>query len=392
MSQTTADLLTSRVLEAVSEVLGDAPRPVPLHIPTFGGNCWDYVKECLDTGWVSSVGSYVTRFEEDIAAYTGAKHAVAVVNGTAGLHIALMIAGVEPGDEVLSPSLTFVATANAISYCNAVPHFVDVDPVNLGIDPAAIDAYLASDSEMRDDGFCYNKQTGRRIRALCGMHAFGHPFDIEAAAALCAKYNLAFVEDAAESLGSLYKGKHTGTFGQVGVISFNGNKIITTGGGGMIVTDDDELAGRAKHITTTAKQPHRWAYVHDQVGYNYRMPNLNAALGCAQLEQIDQMLESKRALAQRYIDAMGSVEGVSMLVEPADTRSNYWFSSLVLDSEHAPLRDRLLETLCDAKLLVRPVWDPMHTLPMYAQCPRMDLPATEDLASRVINLPSSAGL
>lgn len=380
------------LIDTIQNVLGDIPRPVPLHVPTFKGNCSSYVQECVDTGWVSSVGSYVTKFEEDIAAYTGAKHAVAVGTGTAGLHIALLMAGVERGDEVLCPSLTFVATANAVHYCGAAPHFVDVEAASLGVDAAAIDAYLAEHAEQRDDGGCYNKQTGARIRALLGMHAFGHPFDVDAVAALCDKWGLVFVEDAAESLGSLHQGRHTGTVGKVGVISFNGNKILTTGGGGMVVTNDETLAAWAKHITTTAKRPHRWDYFHDEVGYNYRLPNLNAALGCGQLEMIEETVAAKRDLAERYQQAFAAGTGASMLPEPDGTRSNYWLNVLVLEDALADQRDALLDACCDAGILVRPIWNPMHTLPMYENCPRMPLPVTEHFAQRVINLPSTAGL
>ncbi|MEO0475258.1 MAG: LegC family aminotransferase, partial [Planctomycetota bacterium] len=295
--------IAQSILSAVDDVLIDSARPIPLHVPSFAGKEWDYVKECLDTGWVSSVGAYVTRFEEDMARYTGAKHAIAVGTGTAALHVALLMAGVEPGDEVLCPSLTFVATANAISYCQAVPHFVDIDATTLGIDPAAIRAYTDEHFERRDDGYSYNKQTARRIGALVGMHAFGHPFELDGVVQLCDDLGCPLVEDAAESLGSFYKGKHTGTFGRLGTISYNGNKIITTGGGGMILTDDADLAAQAKHLTTTGKAPHKYEYVHDVVAYNYRMPNLNAAVGCAQLEEIDNLLNMKRSLTQRYIDA-----------------------------------------------------------------------------------------
>lgn len=384
--------VAAEIVQAAGQVLGDTPRPIPLHIPTFNGNEWDYVKECLDTGWVSSVGAYVTRFEEDLAAYTGAKHAIAVSTGTAALHIALLVAGVKPDDEVLCPSLTFVATANAISYCQAVPHFVDVQAKTMGVDPAAIRAYADAHFEKRDDGYSYNKETGRRIGALCGMHAFGHPFDLDGVNALCETLGCPLVEDAAESLGSFVGDKHTGTFGRLGIVSFNGNKIITTGGGGMIITDDDELAAQAKHITTTGKVPHRFAYVHDIVAYNYRLPNLNAALGCAQLEQLDGLLQQKRALAKRYTDAFAGIDGMAILQEPAGTRSNYWFSSLVLDGELADATVPAIEALHDAGLLVRPIWKPMHELPMYAGCPRMPMTVTEDLARRVISLPSSAGL
>ena len=383
--------MIQQLVQTVNMVLGDAPRPVPLHVPNLAGNCSKYVQDCIDTGWVSSVGSYVTRFEEEVAEFTGARFAVAVGTGTSGLHIALLMAGVERGDEVLCPSLTFVATANAIHYCGAVPHFVDVERESLGVDPIAIDAYLGEVAERRDGG-CFSKRTGARIRALIGMHAFGHPFDIPATQEVCAKWGIEFVEDAAESLGSLSGGKHTGTFAKIGVLSFNGNKIMTTGGGGMILTNDEALGQWAKHVTSTAKLPHRWQYFHDQVGYNYRLPNLNAALGCAQLEQIESLLQSKRQLAQRYISAFEQVDGASILPEPAGTRSNYWLTALVLDEGVAGKRDELLNALCDDGILVRPIWDPMHTLPMFSQCPRMELSVTEEMARRVISLPSSAGL
>jgi len=382
-----------QIVEAVNHVLGEArPGVVPLHIPTFDGNEGEYVKQCIDTGWVSSVGAYVTRFEEDLARYTGAKHAIAVSTGTAALHVALLMAGVRPGDEVLCPALTFVATANAVSYCGAIPHFVDVDLPTMGVDASAIRAYADEQFETREDGCPYNKQTGRRIGALVGMHAFGHPFDLDAVTALCEALNVPLIEDAAESLGSLYHGKHTGTFGRLGILSFNGNKIVTTGGGGAILTDDDELAAKAKHITTTGKVPHKYEYVHDVVAYNYRLPNLNAALGCAQLEHLDAMIERKRGLAQRYAEAFDAIEDASVLLEPAGTRSNYWFASLVLRPEASETTLPAIEALHEAGLLVRPIWRPMHQLPMYADCPRMPLAVTESLAGRVISLPSSAGL
>ena len=387
-----SDPTTKQILSAVDAVLADKSRPIPLHVPTFAGNEWDYVKECLDTGWVSSVGAYVTRFEEDMARYTGAKHAVAVGTGTAALHVALLMAGVQPGDEVLCPSLTFVATANAISYCQAVPHFVEVDAQTLGIDPAAIRAYAEGYFERRDDGYSYNKQTGRRIGALVGMHAFGHPFDLDGVVALSEALGCPLVEDAAESLGSFYKGKHTGTFGKLGIVSYNGNKIITTGGGGMILTDDAELAATAKHLTTTGKAPHPYEYVHDVVAYNYRMPNLNAAVGCVQLEAIDNLLKMKRELALRYIEAFEQVEHASIMPEPEGCTSNHWLNTLVLSPEAAQAHVPTIEALLGAGVLVRPIWKPMHQLVMYQDCPRMDLSVTEDLAGRVINLPSTAGL
>lgn len=383
--------MIDRVIQAINQVIGDAPKPQPLHAPSFNTACAEYVQDCVETGWVSSAGAYVTRLEEQLATYTGAKHAIAVGTGTAGLHIALLMAGVEPGDEVLCPSLTFVATPNAIHYCNATPHFVDVEATTFGVAPQAVAEYLETAAERRDGG-CYNRTTGRRIRALVGMHAFGHPFDLAGAQALCREWHLAFVEDAAESLGSSQDGRHTGTFAKVGVVSFNGNKIVTTGGGGMILTDDPELGQWAKHVTTTAKLPHAWAYVHDEVGYNYRLPNLNAALGCAQIEVLDQTLKAKRALAMQYLAAFDGCAEADILAEPAGASSNYWLNTLVLDLGVADQRDALLAALHDTGYLVRPIWDPMHTLKMYRDCPRMPLPVTEDLARRVINLPSSADL
>lgn len=380
-----------QVVDAVAGVVGRRDGVVPLHAPTIEGHAWDYVKQCLDTGWVSSAGEFVSRFETELAEYIGVKHAVAVVNGTAALHVALRLAGVEPGDEVLMPSLTFVATANAVSYCGATPHFVDVSEATLGLDPAALDARLNDIAERRDGGV-FNRKTGARLAAIVPMHTFGHPVDLDGLLNVCDNWGLTIVEDAAESLGSFYHDRHTGTFGRLGIISFNGNKIISTGGGGMILTDDETLAQRARHLTTTAKRPHTWEYIHDEVGYNYRMPNLNAALGCAQLERIDDLLASKRRLARRYAEAMDQVPGVRMVAEPQGCRSNAWLNALLLDEDHAEQRDPLLAALNDAGLQSRPVWRPMHELDIYAACPRADLPITRDLAARIINIPSSAGL
>ena len=297
------------VVEALRSVLGEPPTPIALHEPHFGGNEWSYVKDCLDSGWVSSVGAYVDRFEQMLAEITGAQRAIAVVNGTAALHIALQLAGVEPGDEVFVPALTFVATANAVSYCGAVPHFVDSEFRTLGLDASKLADYLGKIAETGAEG-CRNRMTGRRIRAVVPMHTFGCPVDLDPLLECCARCGIVVVEDAAESLGSYYKGRHTGTMGRVGTLSFNGNKLVTTGGGGAILVNDAELGKQAKHITTTARQSHRWSFVHDQVGYNYRLPNLNAALGCAQLEQLAGFIESKRALARKYAEAFRDVAGV----------------------------------------------------------------------------------
>lgn len=386
-----AAALESIILTALRSALPDAAHPVALHEPRFAGHEWDYVKECLDTGWVSSVGKYVDRFEVDLAAYTGVKHAVATVNGTAALHMCLLLAGVAVGDEVLLPSLTFVATANAVAYCGATPHFVDSDETSLGVAPTKLADYLADIAEISADG-CRNRLTGRPIKALLVMHAFGHPVDLQPLAELCERYRLALIEDAAESLGSYYQGRHTGQWGRLSAVSFNGNKIATTGGGGALLTNDAGLAKRAKHLTTTAKLPHAWEFVHDEIGYNYRLPNLNAALGCAQLEQMDGFLAAKRRLAERYAHAFASIDGARFFSEPAYARSNYWLNVLLLDRAQAGLRDAILQATHDAGFLTRPVWTPMHLLPLYRHCPHMDLAGAEDLQRRIVCLPSSVAL
>jgi perosamine synthetase len=365
---------------------------IGLHIPTFRGNEWAYLKECIDTGWVSSVGKFVDRFEADLAAYCGVERAVAVANGTAALHICLLLSDVQRDDEVLMPALTFIATANAVSYCGAIPHFIDSEETTLGVDPVKLAAHLAAIGERRANGFTYNRTTGRRIKALVPMHAFGHPVDLDALVVICDEWNITLIEDAAESLGSSYKGKHTGNVGRISALSFNGNKVMTTGGGGAILTNDVELGRRAKHLTTTAKVPHRWDFVHDQTGYNYRMPNLNAALGCAQLEQLEGFLAEKRDLAQRYIAAFADVPGVRFVVEPAFGRSNYWLNCLLLDKGQEAQRDLILAATNDVGLMTRPAWELMNRLVMHAHCPTADLSGAESIAARLINIPSSVGL
>lgn len=380
-----------RILSAIRSVLGQADTMIPLHEPEFAGNEWAYVKECIDTGWVSSVGSYVDQIERDLAAFTGTAHAVATANGTAALHICAILAGVEPGDEVLMPTLTFVATANAVSYAGAVPHFADSEEQTLGVDAERLETHLRETAELVGER-CVNRRTGATIRALVVMHAFGHPADLDALAALCARWKLVLIEDAAESLGSFYHGRHTGNVGVLAALSFNGNKVMTTGGGGAILTNDPVLARRAKHLTTTARVPHRWNFVHDEIGYNYRLPNLNAALGCAQLEQVPAMIARKRRLAERYADAFAHVEGVRFLTEPDGSRSNYWLNTIVLDSRHADRHETVLAVLNDANYMSRPVWTLMHRLPMYAACPCADVRTAESLASRVVSIPSSPKL
>jgi perosamine synthetase len=387
--QTYTSSIDQAVVTAIQAAIG---RPkAGLHEPSFGGKEMIYLKECIDTTFVSSVGKYVDRFESDLAAYTGAKHVVAVASGTAALHLALRLAGVGSNDEVLMPALTFVATANAVNYCGAVPHFADSVESTLGLDPLALRQYLKGRTHFAN-GCCVNRATGRVIRALIVMHTFGHPVDIEGVLALARDYKLVVVEDAAESLGSTVGGCHTGTFGLLGTLSFNGNKTITTGGGGAILTNDSRIAKRAKHLSTTAKTPHRWLYLHDEVGYNYRLPNLNAALGCAQLEQLPGFLEAKRRLYERYRDAFAAVPHARIMAEPKGTRSNYWLQCLVLDESVAGERDLILTTTCDAGLMTRPVWTLMHRLAPYQDCPRMELPVAESLERRLINLPSSSFL
>ena len=364
---------------------------VALHEPRFAGNEWQYLKECLDSTFVSSVGPFVDRFEAELASYTGAKHAIAVANGTVALHIALLLAGAEAGDEILVPALTFAATSNAIAYCGAIPHFVESEERTLGVDPHALRDYLGTIAELRG-GVCCNRSTGRAIRAVVPMHVFGHPVDIDGLLAVARDFALVVVEDAAESLGSLYRGVHTGTFGRLGTLSFNGNKTITTGGGGAILTDVPQLARRAKHLTTTAKVPHRWEYRHDEVGYNYRLPNLNAALGCAQLEQLPALIAAKRRLYQRYAAAFAAVPEVRLMAEPAGCSSNYWLQTLLLDDGCLLARDEVLAATNDAGLMTRPAWVLNHRLPAFQDSPRMPLAVAESLERRIINVPSSAQL
>lgn len=377
------------IVEIIKQVVNPASSHVGLHEPCFQGNEWGYMKECLDTGWVSSVGSYVDLFEEKLAEACGVTYAVPTVNGTAALHIALILAGVGGGDEVLMPSLTFVATANAVTYCGAVPHFVEAERETLGIDAGKLGAYLAEITERKDGGL-YNKATGKRIAALVPVHIFGLPANMDALQEVADSYGLPIVADAAECLGSQYKGKPAASYGLLSCTSFNGNKIITTGGGGAILTDDADLAVRAKHLTTTAKVPHKWDYVHDKVGYNYRMPNINAALGCAQLESLDGFLASKRRLADAYKAAFEGSGDFEFIAEPDGAGSNYWLNAIYIKTDLD--RDVLLTSLHEVGLMCRPIWKLMHHLEMYKTCPRMKLPVSEELEARIINLPSSASL
>lgn len=364
---------------------------LPLHEPRFSGNEWAYVKECLDTGWVSSVGKFVDLFERHLTDYTGSPHAVACVNGTAALEICVRLAGTQAGDEVIVPALTFAATANAIAHCGGIPHFVDCERTSLGVDAEKLRQYLSETAQVLD-GTCFNRTTGRKIKTLVIVHVFGHPADIDAISAVCNEFKIHVVEDAAEALGSFYKGRHAGSTSELAALSFNGNKILTTGGGGAILVRNPELAKLAKHLTTTAKRPHAWEFFHDQVGYNYRLPNINAALGCAQLEQLPRFLEIKRRLHETYASVFQNSSGVSLLAEPTYARSNYWLNALVLAPSLADQREVFLKSMNEAGVMTRPIWTLLHRLPMYQSCPRSDLSVSENLEKRVLNIPSGVGL
>lgn len=364
-------------------IYGDAV--IPLHRPVFEGNERRYLVDCIDSNFVSSVGAKVTEFEKRVAAFTGAKYAVATVNGTAALHVALQLAGVRRGDEVLSQALTFIATCNALSYTGAEPVFIDVDRDTLGLSPEALRRWLSANAVVRE-GCAYNRSTGRRISACVPMHTFGFPLRIAEVVETCQEYGITVVEDAAESLGSYMGGKHTGTFGKLATLSFNGNKVITTGGGGMIITDDEGLAKRAKHLTTTAKLPHPYEFVHDEVGYNYRLPNLNAALGCAQMERLPEMLAIKAGVARRYAHFFER-SGVRFLQPIEGATANWWLNAIVLQDEAS--RDALLEATNTQGVMTRPIWRLMSRLEMFKHCQHDGLEHSHWLEARVVNLPSS---
>ena len=375
----------SKIIGFIKEVFGNQEF-TPLAVPVFAGNEKKYMEECIDTTFVSSVGKFVDRFENDMAAYAGCKKAVVCVSGTNALHMAMMLVGVERDDEVLTQALTFIATCNAISYIGAHPVFIDVDKSTMGLSPDALKEWLVKNAEIKN-GQCYNKNSGRRVKACVPMHTFGHPARIVEIANLCEEYHIELVEDAAESIGSLYKGKHTGTFGKIGAISFNGNKTITTGGGGMMLFNNEELAAHAKHLTTQAKVPHRWEFRHDHVGYNYRMPNINAALGCAQLENIDKFIASKRQLALEYAEYFKNVDDIQFFIEPEDTFSNYWLQAVILKDKAA--QQEFLQQTNDNGVMTRPIWELMNRLPMFENCQNDGLKNTIWFADRVVNIPSS---
>lgn len=386
----TSIVTPSDIATAIKSVVADTPRPVHLHEPYFAGSEGAYVKSCIDDGWVSSVGPFVDRFERDLATFCGAKFAAVMVNGTCAIHATLETLGIGQGDEVLVPSLTFVATANAVVHAGATPHFVEVEETSLGIDPVALEKYLHRIATKQGKK-TVNTATGNTIRALMPVHVFGHPCQLAALQKIADEWNLHLIEDATEALGSTIAGKPVGSTGTA-IFSFNGNKIITTGGGGAVVTSDEDFYRRLKHRTTTAKLPHSWAFQHDEVAYNYRLPNLNSALGCAQLEELPAMLAAKRALAAQYRQAFASLPGTRILPEPKNTTSNYWLVTLILPTTDEATLNITLRELHDQKLLCRPIWQPLHTLPMFTACPRSDLTLTETLSRRIINLPSSVKL
>lgn len=383
--------IANDVKERIHLVIGTKDVSVPLHIPEFHGRERELVLDCIDTGWISSVGSYVDAFESEVARFSGCLYGVAVSNGTVALQVALSVAGVKPGDEVLVPALTFVATANAASHLGATPHFVDSAYDTLGICPLRLRFHLENVAEVRG-GETWNRETGKRIAAIVPVHVFGCPVDMDELNNVISDWPMTVVEDAAESLGSSYKGRGCGSLGALAAISFNGNKIVTTGGGGAIVTNNFALAERAKHISTTAKISHTWEYRHDEIGYNYRMPNLNAALGVAQLEQLNERLKLKKNLFNKYSTAFSGLSGVKLFTTPETSKSNNWLITLMFDRGHGIDRDQVLQVLNDSGIMARPVWTLMHRLPMYKQAPLADLSQAEDLEARLINIPSSAYL
>ena len=387
---TTSNPSKQEFLAVLKSVLGESGgSPIALHEPNIGQRENELVSKCLASGWVSSVGEYISEFEQGLAKFTNSKHAIAIVNGTAALHLALHSVGVKPGDEVLVPTLSFVATANAVSHCGAIPHFVDSDPETLGLDPLALREHLRANASLRD-GELHNTTTGRRISAVVPMHTFGHPMQIATLIDVAKEFNLVIVEDAAESIGSYVGNAHTGTFGRCSSLSFNGNKTITTGGGGAILTNDAELAQRIRHLSTTAKMPHDYEYIHDAVAFNYRMPNINAALGCAQLSRLDDFLSAKRLLAKKYAEGFTGAGSMQFVAEPHGTTSNYWLNTIRLNKPDLSLRDELLVAARADGYMCRPAWNLLHTLPMYESSPRAKLPVAKNLWQSLINIPSSA--
>lgn len=359
---------------------------IPLHAPLFNGDEKKYLSQAIDSTFVSSVGNLVNEFEKSIMKFTNSAHAIAFINGTSALHLALKIAGVTENTEVLTQSLTFVGTCNAIRYCGSEPIFIDVDKNTLGLSPSSLKAFIDENCELRNDGFCWNKKTNKKIIACVPMHTFGFPADCLEIKKICSKLNIQLIEDAAESLGSTYQKKHTGTFGKMGILSFNGNKIITTGSGGMILTNDNEIAHKAKHLSSTAKLSHPWEFNHDQIGYNYRLSNLNSALGISQMKQLKRFVKFKRSLAKKY-QMWGKENGLFFLTEPRNTNSNYWLNTII--TENSKEKKLLLLNVNKMNVMVRPAWRPMHMLKIYESCQRNSLQNTEFLYDRIVNVPSS---
>jgi len=382
--------LSNKIVSSLKTII-KSEEFTPLHAPIFEGNEIKYVTDCIESNFVSSVGEYVNRFEKDLATFTGVKHAIVAVNGTAALHISLLLSDVKRDDEVLIPAMTFIATANAVSYIGATPHFIDVEERTLGVDSDKLEDYLNSITEIRD-GVCYNKNSNRVIKAIVPMHTFGHPVDMDKLNIVANKFNITVIEDAAESLGSFYKGKHTGNQSKIAALSFNGNKIITTGGGGAILTNDDKLAKKAKIITTTAKIPHRWNYNHSMIAYNYRMPALNAALGVAQLEKLPEFIKIKRELALKYKELFKDFTELKFYEEPSYAKSNYWLNVIILDKDFKNERDNILDATNSNGLMTRPVWALLNKQSMFKDMPSMNLDISNSLEKRVINIPSGAWL
>jgi aminotransferase in exopolysaccharide biosynthesis len=359
--------------------------PVLLHCPEFFGNEKKYLAECIDTKYVSYVGHFVTDMENKIQDITGSKYAVALVNGTVALHMLLLAVGIKPGDEIITQSLSFAATAAAIVHAGGVPIFVDVDRETLGMSPASLESFLRGNAEIKD-GKCINKKTGKQIKAVIPMHTFGHPVKIDTIKKICNEYILMLIEDAAESLGSFYRGRHTGTFGKAAILSFNGNKLVTTGGGGMVITDEESIANRVRYLSTTAKRPHRWEFYHDEVGYNLRMPSLNAAVGLAQLEYLNTILSNKRETSQLYKQFFESM-GIHFIAEPPEAKSNYWLNAILFANRQE--RDEFLEYSNDNGVQTRPAWTLLHNLPPYQHCQHTETPNAEYIEDRLVNIPSS---
>lgn len=376
-----------KIIDLILASLPESREVHPLSEPLFDGNEKEYINNCIDSGWVSSVGSYVDRFETMLSEYTGAKYVIATNSGTAALHASLVAAGVSKNDEILLPAISFVATANAVTYCNAIPHFVDSSRLTLGVDPQSLEDYLGSVLDI-SSGKAINKYTGRFIKALIVVHTFGHPVELDEISSICEKYKITLLEDAAEALGSYYKGQHVGNHGSMSALSFNGNKIITTGGGGAILCNDRMLSKKLRHITTTAKTGHAWRFEHDQAGFNYRMPNLNAALGCAQLEKIEDKLLARRKQANQYKTNFMNLDLARFIEQPVHAKSNYWLNALAFTGCDEALLDELIGEIRSRNILVRPAWRLLNKLPMYAECPAMDLSISEELERELVCLPS----